>query len=243
MKVKDLEAMIAQQETGINVGEVETAMPALLRKVYVWMTLALVITGITAYGVASSPNLLAAFFSSRATMWILLIAELGLVFYLSARIMRMSLTSATLCFIIYSILNGVVLSTLFVAFTQTSIAQAFFVSAGTFAAMSAYGYFTKRSLDSMGKYLMMALVGLIIAMLVNIFVGSGTLNLIVSCVGVLLFTLLTAYDTQKIKLMLALQPDASEASQKIALLGSLTLYLDFINLFLYLVQLFGSSDN
>ena len=128
-------------------------------------------------------------------------------------------------------------------YTMKSIASAFFVTAGTFGVMSLYGYFTKSSLDGLGKYLTMALVGLIIAIVVNLFLKSGTLNLIVSAVAVVLFTILTAYDTQKIKLMLALQPDAGEGAQRIALLGALSLYLDFINLFIYILQFFGGRNN
>jgi FtsH-binding integral membrane protein len=252
MKLKDLEEMINQQEATVDSRYVGAALPALLRKTYLWMTFALIITGIVAYGMTTvtfttldGTTLPIAFkiFENKATFWILFIAELAMVFILSARIMRLSLTSATLLFIAYSALNGVMLSSVFLIYTMESIANAFFVTAATFGVMSLYGYFTKTSLDGLGKYLGMALIGLIIALVVNLFMKSGTFNLIISCVAVILFTILTAYDTQKIKLMLALQPDAGEGAQRIALLGALSLYLDFINLFIYILQFFGSRNN
>lgn len=221
---------------------VSVAFPALMRKVYVWMTLALVITGFTAYGVASSPGIITAIISSRALMWGLIIAEIALVWYVSARIDRLSLTTATLLFILYSVLNGATLSIIFLAFTMQSIASVFFITAGTFAAMSLIGYFTKTDLSSFGKILFMALIGLIIATVVNAFlIKSGGFSLIISYVGVLIFVGLTAYDTQKIKMMLVQADDVNEDAQKIALMGSLSLYLDFINLFLYLLRIFGGN--
>lgn len=221
---------------------VSVAFPALMRKVYVWMTLALVITGFTAYGVASSPGIITAIVSSKALMWGLIIAEIALVWYVSARIDRLSLTTATLLFILYSVLNGATLSIIFLAFTMQSIASVFFITAGTFAAMSLIGYFTKTDLSSFGKILFMALIGLIIATVVNAFlIKSGGFSLIISYVGVLIFVGLTAYDTQKIKMMLVQADDVNEDAQKIALMGSLSLYLDFINLFLYLLRIFGGN--
>ena len=252
MKLKDLETMINEQEATVDSRYVGAALPALLRKTYLWMAFAMIITGIVAYGMATvtytaadGSTLPIAFkiFQSRGTFWILFIAELGMVFTLSARIMRLSLPTATLLFIAYSAVNGVMLSAIFLVYTMQSIASAFFVTAATFGAMSLYGYFTKSSLDGLGKYLTMGLVGLIIAIAVNIFLHNGMLNLIISGVAVVLFTILTAYDTQKIKIMLALQPDAGEAAQRIALLGALSLYLDFINLFIYILQFFGGRNN
>lgn len=252
MKLKDLETMINEQEATVDSRYIGAALPALLRKTYLWMAFAMIITGIVAYGMATvtytaadGSTLPIAFkiFQSRGTFWILFIAELGMVFTLSARIMRLSLPTATLLFIAYSAVNGVMLSAIFLVYTMQSIASAFFVTAATFGAMSLYGYFTKSSLDGLGKYLTMGLVGLIIAIAVNIFLHNGMLNLIISGVAVVLFTILTAYDTQKIKIMLALQPDAGEAAQRIALLGALSLYLDFINLFIYILQFFGGRNN
>ena len=221
---------------------VSVAFPALMRKVYVWMTLALVITGFTAYGVASSPGVMSAIMSSRWIVWGLFIAEIALVFYVTARIDRLSLTAATMIFVLYSVLNGATLSVIFLAYTMQSIASVFFITAGTFAAMSLIGYFTKTDLSSLGKILMMALIGLIIATLVNVLlIKSGGFSLIISYVGVLIFVGLTAYDTQKIKMMLVQADDVTEDTQKIALMGSLSLYLDFINLFLYLLRIFGGN--
>ena len=217
------------------------AFPVLMRKVYVWMTLALVITGLTAYGVATTPAMRQIFVSS-GLFWVLAIAELAIVFGVTAAINRISLTTATLLFTIYSVINGLLLSSIFLAYTATSIASVFFITAGTFGAMALVGYTTKTDLSSMGKILFMALIGLIIASVVNIFVGSKGLDLIISYVGVLIFVGLTAWDTQKIKNMLLEAPDASESMQKIALLGALTLYLDFINLFIYLLRIFGKRN-
>lgn len=219
-----------------------SAFPVLMRKVYLWMTLALVITGITAYGVATTPSLLQAVFSSKLVFFGIIIAEFALVIGLSAAINRLSLTMATLMFVAYSVLTGVMLSSIFVAFTMSSIAYVFFITAGTFAAMAFVGYTTKKDLSSMGRFLFMALIGLIIATIVNLFVASSSLDLIISYAGVLIFSGLTAYDTQKIKEMLYQADDAGETMQKVALLGALTLYLDFINLFLYLLKIFGKKE-
>jgi len=220
-----------------------TAFPTLLRKVYVWMTLALVITGVAAYGVATSPGLMMTIATNKILLWGLLIAELALVFGVSAAINRLSLTTATLMFVLYSVINGVTLSFLFAIYTASSIANVFLITAGTFAAMAVLGYVTKTDLSSLGKILMMALVGMIIATLVNVFfVKSSGFDLIISYVGVLIFVGLTAYDSQKIKNMLMTAEDAGEGYQKLALLGALTLYLDFINLFIYLLRILGKRE-
>ena len=218
-----------------------TAFPALMRKVFVWMTLALAITGLTAYGVATSPTILSLIFSSKVTFFGLIIAEFALVFAISGAINRLSLSTATMLFILYSVINGATLSSIFFAFSVATIGKVFFITAGTFGAMALVGYTTKTDLTSMGKLLFMALLGIIIASVVNIFVASSGLDLILSYVGVLVFVGLTAYDTQKIKQMCQAAPDASESSQKLALIGALSLYLDFINLFLYLLRIFGNN--
>ncbi|WP_337638445.1 Bax inhibitor-1/YccA family protein [Prevotella sp.] len=218
-----------------------TAFPALMRKVFVWMTLALAITGLTAYGVATSPAILSLIFSSKVTFFGLIIAEFALVFAISGAINRLSLSTATLLFILYSVINGATLSTIFFAFSVATIGKVFFITAGTFGAMALVGYTTKTDLTSMGKLLFMALLGIIIASVVNMFVGSSGLDLILSYVGVLVFVGLTAYDTQKIKQMCQSAPDAGESTQKLALIGALSLYLDFINLFLYLLRIFGNN--
>lgn len=220
-----------------------TAFPTLMRKVFVWMTLALAITGLTAFGVATSPALVSLIFSSKVIFWALLIGEFALVAAISGAINRLSLTTATLLFVLYSVVNGATLSVIFLAFSLTAIAKTFFITAGTFGAMALVGYTTKTDLTSFGKILFMALIGLVIATLVNMFVGSTGLDLIISYVGVLLFVGLTAYDTQKIKHMCQAAPDAGETMQKLALLGALTLYLDFINLFIYLLRIFGNNKD
>ena len=222
--------------------EVSEAFPVLMRKVYVWMTLALAITGFTAYGVATSPGILQAIYTSQILFWGLIIAELALVFGVSAAINRISLTMATLMFILYSVINGALMSYIFLAYTASSIATVFFITAGTFAVMALIGYTTKKDLTSMGKILFMALIGIIIATVVNIFLKSTGLEMIVSYLGVLIFVGLTAWDSQKIKQMLLQAPDAGEGAQKLALLGALTLYLDFINLFIYLLRIFGKRN-
>jgi FtsH-binding integral membrane protein len=222
--------------------EASQAFPVLMRKVYVWMTLALAITGFTAYGVATSPGVMQAIYSNPVLFWGLIIAEFALVFGVSAAINRLSLTFATLMFVLYSVINGALLSYIFILYTTSSISTVFFITAGTFAAMAIIGYTTKTDLSSWGKILLMALIGLIIATIVNVFIKSTMFNLILSYVGVLIFVGLTAYDSQKIKQMLLQTPDASEGAQKIALLGALTLYLDFINLFIYLLRIFGKKE-
>ena len=218
------------------------AFPALMRKVYVWMTLALVLTGVTAYGVATSPGVMMALLSNQVLVWGLIIAEFALVIGITAAINKLSLTTATLMFVLYSVINGAVLSSIFLIYTMSSIASVFFITAGTFAVMAFIGYTTKTDLTSMGKILFMALIGIIIATIVNIFLKSSGLEMIVSYLGVLIFVGLTAYDSQKIKNMLKMAPDAGEGAQKLALLGALTLYLDFINLFIYLLRIFGRRE-
>ena len=218
------------------------AFPILMRKVYVWMTLALVITGVTAYGVATSPGLMMAIATNKLLFWGLIIAEFGLVVAISAAINKLSLTTATLLFVLYSVINGATLSFIFAIYTMSSIASVFFITAGTFAVMAVIGYTTKKDLTSMGKILFMALIGIIIATIVNIFLKSTGLQMVVSYLGVLIFVGLTAYDSQKIKQMLLMAPDAGEGAQKIALLGALSLYLDFVNLFIYLLRIFGRRE-
>ena len=216
------------------------AFPALMSKVYLWMTLALVVTGMTAYYVASTPAILYAIVSNQIAFWGLFIGELVLVFVLSSRIMRLSFVTASLMFVIYSIMNGVFFSFILLAYTEQSIATTFLITAGTFGAMSLFGFVTKRDLSTMGRILFMLLIGLIIATVVNIFMKAEGLALILNYAGVVIFVGLTAYDTQSIKQMLQEHGD-KEGAEKIALLGSLSLYLDFINLFIYLLRFFGES--
>ncbi len=230
------------QNAATREAEVAAAFPALMRKVYLWMTMAMVITGLTAYLVATNSNIISFIYSNQAVMWGLIIAELAIVIGVTAAINKLSLPVATLLFVLYSVINGALLSSIFLIYTMSSIATVFFITAATFGAMSLFGYFTKQDLTSWGKILMMALIGLIIATVVNLFVKSSGLEMIVSYVGVLIFVGLTAYDTQKIKQMCLQAPDAGESMQKLALLGALSLYLDFINLFLYLLRIFGRRE-
>ena len=216
------------------------SFPALMSKVYLWMTLALVVTGMTAYYVASSPAILYAIVSNQIAFWGLFIGELVLVFVLSSRIMSLSFVTASLMFVIYSIMNGVFFSFILLAYTEQSIATTFLITAGTFGAMSLFGFVTKRDLSAMGRILFMLLIGLLIATVVNIFMKAEGMTLILHYAGVVIFVGLTAYDTQSIKQMLQEHGD-KEGAEKIALLGSLSLYLDFINLFIYLLRFFGES--
>lgn len=237
MNYNDYEIKDFTQEHSLSFND---SFAILMRKVYLWMAMALVITGVTSYGVASSPGLMQAILTNNALLWVLIIAEFGLVFAISAAINKLSLTTATLLFVLYSVINGATLSVIFLVYTMESIASVFFITAGTFGVMAFIGYTTKKDLTSLGKMLFMALIGLIIATLVNVFfIQSSGFSLIVSYVGVLIFVGLTAYDSQKIKQMLLQAPDAGESAQKLALLGALTLYLDFINLFIYLLRIFG----
>ena len=239
MNYNNLDFNLSSRERELSMS---AAFPVLMRKVYVWMTLALALTGFTAYGVATSPGIITALYSNSVLLWGLVIAEFAIVFGVSAAINRLSLTTATLLFVLYSVINGALFSSIFLVYTMSSIASVFFITAGTFGVMALIGYTTKKDLSSMGKILFMALIGIIIATIVNIFLKSSGLETIVSYLGVLIFVGLTAYDTQKIKNMLLMAPDASEASQKIALLGALNLYLDFINLFIYLLRIFGRRE-
>ncbi|MDR2122987.1 MAG: Bax inhibitor-1/YccA family protein [Flavobacteriaceae bacterium] len=217
-----------------------------ISKVYMWMSLALVVTGLTAYVCANSSGLLGLMFdpiTGKGTFlfYALIIGELALVFGLSAAINRMTVGLATAVFLFYSFINGMTLSLIFLIYTMSSIATTFFVTAGTFAIMSAYGYFTKTDLTKFGKILFMALIGFILAAVVNWFLHNSLLDLIISVVGVLVFVGLIAYHTQKIKAMGAeIENAGQENYTKGAILGALSLYLDFINLFLFLLRFLGN---
>ena len=213
----------------------------LMRNVYTWMTCGLAMTALTAMIVGRNENWVYTLATS-GMYWGLLIAEVVLVIFLSARINKLSFATAGLMFAAYAILNGVTMSIIMLAYTAESIAQAFFVTAGTFGAMSLVGFFIKKDLSAMGRTLMMALIGLIIATIVNIFWQNSMMASILNYAGVIIFVALTAYDTQKIKVMLqqAQYAGISDQTNKLALMGSLTLYLDFINLFLYILRLFGN---
>lgn len=213
----------------------------LMRNVYTWMACGLAMTALTAMIVGRNENWVYTIFTS-GMYWGLLIAEVLLVLFLSARIHKMSFATAGLMFAVYAILNGVTMSLIMLVYTAESIAQAFFVTAGTFGGMSLVGYFTKKDLSVMGRTLMMALIGLIIATVVNIFWQNSMIASILNYAGVIIFVGLTAYDTQKIKVMFQQNQHAgiNDHTNKMALMGSLELYLDFINLFIYILRLFGN---
>lgn len=218
----------------------KAAQSTLMRSVYTWMTLALVITGLTAMYMAKSLTLLNMMMQNSMMFWGLLIAEVALVMYLSVRINKISFTTSTLLFIAYSILNGATLSILFLLYTMSSIATTFFVTAGTFGVMALYGYITKKDLTRIGNLCLMGVIGIIIATVVNIFINNSMMDMVISYIGVLLFIGLTAYDSQKIKHLLSSDDiEVNETTQKIAVMGALTLYLDFINLFIYLLRILG----
>lgn len=221
-----------------SLDRVLAAQQDFITKVYGWMSLALVITGITAYLTATSQAVLEFIFGIPYMFMGLLIGEVLLVIGLSAMINKMSATTATFLFVLYSVVNGLTLSVIFLVYTQGSISLTFFVTALTFGVMSAYGYFTKKDLTSWGSLLMMALVGLVIASIFNLFMKNEILYWITTYAGILIFVGLTAYDTQKIKNMNMIGADG-ETSRKGAIMGALTLYLDFINLFLLLLRLLG----
>ncbi len=220
----------------------QQATNALLSKVFNWMALGLGLTGLTALLTVSSPFLLGIIFGNKAVFYGLIIAELGLVFYLSARVDKLSPQAATGIFLGYAILNGVTLSSILLVYTMTSIANTFFITAGMFGAMAVYGHVTKRDLSGVGSFMMMGLVGIIIASIVNFFMQSSELSWIISGIGVIVFTGLTAYDVQKIKRMGAggIMEQGEGAIQRAAIMGALALYLDFINLFLMLLRFFGN---
>ena len=213
----------------------------LMRNVYTWMACGLAMTALTSMIVGRNENWVYTLATS-GMYWGFAIAEIVLVLFLSARIHKLSFATAGLMFAAYAILNGVTMSFIMLAYTAESIAQAFFVTAGTFGGMSLVGFFIKKDLSAMGRTLMMALIGLIIATIVNIFWQNSMMASILNYAGVIIFVGLTAYDTQKIKVMLqqAQYAGISDQTNKLALMGSLTLYLDFINLFLYILRLFGN---
>lgn len=235
-----------EEEKFINVYRDESpsvAFPALMRKVYLWMTMGLAMTGLAALYIASIPEWVQAVYGNKLVFWALIIGELGLVWYLSARIMRMSFATAGLLFAAYSLLNGVTLSYIFLAYEPTLIMTAFFVTAGMFGALTLLGFVIKKDLSGMGRFLMMALVGIIIASVVNIFLNSSTLYWAVTYLGVLLFSGLTVYDTQKLRMLFyQYGSEQNDGTMKLALLGSLTLYLDFINLFLFILRIFSGGN-
>lgn len=222
--------------------QTQSMVSSLFKSLYMQMAAALTVTGLTAYFLSQSEAFINYLFTNPSLVWICLFAELGVVMWLSARVMHMSMGSATLLFILYSVLTGVTFSTLFLVYDLGTIATTFFTTAGTFFVMSLVGYVTKMDLSRVGNVLYMMLIGLVIATVVNIFVASSTLYWVITYAGVLIFVGLIAFDTQKIKHLFLEYGSADEVGQKLSLLGALTLYLDFINLFLFLLRIFGGSS-
>ena len=208
-------------------------------RVYNWMAAGLAITGFMAFYVSSSPAMMNILFGNPILPIVLIIAQIGLVFWLASRVMQMSMSQATGVFMLYAGLTGVTFSTIFVVYTSASITSTFLVTAGTFGAMSLYGYTTKKDLTSWGSFLFMGLIGIIIASVVNMFMQNSMMSTIISYAGVLIFVGLTAYDTQKIKEVNIIGNEGTDEDTKEAIRGALTLYLDFINLFLMLLRLMG----
>jgi uncharacterized protein len=207
-------------------------------RVYNYMGIGLLISGVVSYFIGTTPAITAALFGNPMLAIVIAFAPLIMVFVMAAKVKTMSFASAQLCFWIFATLMGVSLASIFITYTTESIAKVFFIAASMFGAMSVYGYTTKRDLTGLGSFLFMGLVGIIIASIVNIFIGSSALGFAISVLGVLIFTGLTAYDTQKIKEMYY-EADSGEVAGKKAVWGALTLYLDFINLFIMLLHLFG----
>ncbi len=224
-----------------NSQSVATKTSAVLKQVYLKMTLALLVTGLVAWWCAGSAAYMHFMVTNSWFQWVLLIAAFGMTFAINGALQKMSSGTASLLFYVFAVIFGLWTAPIFLIYTQTSIAKTFFITAGTFAAMSVYGYTTNKDLTKFGNILFMALIGLIIASLVNLFMRSAGLQWIISIFGVLIFVGLTAWDTQNIKKMAALMPN--EHIGRLATLGALSLYLDFINLFLYLLQFFGRSND
>ena len=231
---------MAQTQTQAGAAQYDEGLRKYMLGVYNYMTLAMAITGGVAFAASQSPELIQAIFGTPLK-WVVMLAPLGFVFFLSARIHKMSASAAQITFWLFAAVMGLSLSTIFLAFTGMSIAKVFFITAGAFAGLSLVGYTTKKNLSGMGSFLFMGLIGLIIAMVVNIFLASPAMQFVISAVGVLIFAGLTAYDTQQIKNMYH-EADVGEVATKKSIMGALRLYLDFLNMFLFLLQLFGNRN-
>lgn len=219
----------------------QEASTIFLAKVFNWMAIGLGLTGVVAYLTASSG--IAMQIVASPLLMVLVLAELGMVFYLSARVDKLQASTATGLFVGYAVLNGVTLSTIFLAYTRSSIAGTFFITAGMFGAMAIYGLVTKRDLSGLGSFLFMGLIGILVASLVNMFFQSSAMSWMISMIGVLVFTGLTAYDVQRIKTIgeQGIMTQGEEMVRKGSIMGALALYLDFINLFLMMLRLFGGN--
>ncbi len=216
---------------------VDVGLRAYMLRVYNYMCVALALTGAVAFFVSTSPALLQAIYGTPL-MWVVFLAPLGMVFFLSARIHKMSATAAQTTFWIFAGVVGLSLASIFVIYTGASVARVFFITAGAFGGLSLFGYTTKRDLSGMRTFFLMGLIGLVLALVVNWFLGSSELLMLISVAGVLLFAGLTAYDTQQIKLMYY-EADSGEVATKKSIMGALRLYLDFLNMFLFLMHILG----
>ena len=219
---------------------VDVGLRAYMLRVYNYMCVALALTGAVAFYVSTNPTMLNAIYGTPL-MWVVMLAPLGLVFFLSARIAKMSAAAAQTTFWIFAALMGLSLASIFVIYTGESVARVFFITAGAFAGLSLVGYTTKKDLSGMRTFLFMGVIGLVIAMVVNMFLDSSMLQLGISIIGVLIFAGLTAYDTQQIKLMY-MESDGAEVMAKKSIMGALKLYLDFLNMFIFLLHIFGNRN-
>jgi FtsH-binding integral membrane protein len=232
------------QSLPLNKTMAQVRVNEFIRSVYNWMAIGLGLTGFVAFYVSNSETLMKLIFGNQLTFFGLIIGELILVFSISARVHKMKATTATYLFLLYAALNGATLSAIFLIYTSSSITSTFFICAATFVASSIYGMATKRNLTSMGQFMFMGLIGIVIASVVNLFVRSSGMSLIISYIGVIVFVGLTAYDTQKLRAMALSQPEGLDGGtiRKGAILGALALYLDFINLYLMLLRILGNRD-
>ncbi|MFO7667273.1 MAG: Bax inhibitor-1/YccA family protein [Desulfobacterales bacterium] len=229
------------QSYPVNSAKVQSITNEFIRSVYNWMGIGLALTGLIAYYVSTDISIQNIIFGNKLVFFGLIIGELALVFFISARISKITASTATSLFILFAALNGATLSSIFIVYTSSSITSTFFICSATFISCSIYGMSTKRDLTSVGGFMTMGLIGIIIASVVNIFIRSSAMDMIISYIGVIIFVGLTAYDTQKLKQMAIAQPDDLDSSviRKGTILGALTLYLDFINLFLMLLRILG----
>ncbi|MFO7557854.1 MAG: Bax inhibitor-1/YccA family protein [Desulfobacterales bacterium] len=232
-----------QQTVPFKGTQTQVIVNGFIRSVYNWMAIGLALTGFAAFYVVNNETLVNLIFSNPMIFFGLIIVELAMVFSISARINKLKASTATSLFIIYAILNGVTLSSVLFIYTMSSVASTFFICALTFGICSVYGMVTKKDLTSVGQFMFMGLIGIIVASVVNLFIGSSGLSMIISYLGVFIFVGLTAYDTQKLKQMALTQPADLDAAtiRKGAIMGALTLYLDFINMFLFLLRIFGTT--
>ncbi len=231
---------MSQTQARTGAAQIDEGLRSYMLGVYNYMTVAMLITGVVAFFTSQSPALLQTIYGTPLH-WVVMLAPLGFVMFLSFRVHKMSASAAQITFWAFSALMGLSLAYIFLAYTPASITKVFFITAGAFAGLSLVGYTTKKNLSGMGSFLFMGLIGIIIAMLVNLFLASAALDWVISVLGVLIFAGLTAYDTQQIKNMYY-AADSGEVATKKSIMGALRLYLDFLNMFLFLLHLFGNRE-